>query len=1022
MNRTSRRGIALAVLLVGLTSWATLALPSFSDRNIAAGNLNPTDTIKVMEIRVTRGSGEDVTIASITIRNAGTAGDGDLEKIIVEDDGDVLGELDNLSGITSSNGVTIPLSYHLDDTTEYIRIFVLVGTNVDGGETVDLRALVDYTSNGTPGTSAWLSDLTGETIRNGGFDEIEDNAPDAAYLNPTDEAIVQVAIFTDDDANGSEVQWAGAGATTIVEVENLGTALPADISHVRVTLTIGGEDYVAIDNAWAEWTPASPMPFRYDDFQGPGGPGDNPPAIPDQGGVTVTVEMRVEDETNVTDRRTIQTKTTLFVREQGEGPDGELVGYEQTSTSSTTQTIRRQGFEAMEEESESLASGSAGTGDVVIQTVRGIDDDSNNKDVRVVRFYVINTGTADGDELEEIEVKAGGQSLLKLTGAELDTFKTGGWHDLDVVFDVDDDEEQVFKIYYTIGIPDDGHTFQPRVRFRVEEDIGGPTFNSDTVTYPDELGLYEPGFEFVENMTPPTGGAAYSGQRLLAQRIRLEDRDEDDDDVTIDPIVVRNAGTASGNPDVTKIEIWRQDEEDGPEVKIGQSSDLNGFRTGGVHVDITNDSIVQDDPDGTEVFLLVYLQIADPEDMVADRTIQLETRVIHTENGATFDKMVEGNQWVLETNHRPVVDFTFAKASTAAVGPKADFTYEDTIQFSGTATDPDGDDIASWRWNFGDGNRSSAQNPTHRYPNGGTFNVTLTVTDEHGVTGSKTKTIEVEGPPNEPPTIDELTADPENPAVDQDVEFAVTVTDPDQPAGTAFDYEWDFDDETTSTLAEPTHSFDEDGTYTVTVTVTDAQGATDTATIDITVGNDPPTLTGVTANPATGVGTGDAVTFTAAGYDDPDDDAVDRYEWDFDDGTTTDTTGATATHTFVAPGTYTVSVVAVDERGAESAAETVDVTVTGPARTILYAFPNPAGTTATFTYFLPEGATEPILRVYGLLGDLVIEQELPEDGTTFVWDLRTTGGTRLPNGIYFCVVTATGANRSEVFRLLIDRQ
>ncbi len=1022
MNRTSRRGVALAVLLVGLTSWATLALPSFSDRNIAAGNLNPTDTIMVMEIRVTRGAGEDVTIASITIRNAGTAGDGDLEKIIVEDGGGVLGELDNLSGITSSNGVTIPLSYHMDSTTHYIRIFVVVGTNIEGGETVNLQALVDYTTNGTPGTSSWISDLTGETIRNGGFDETEDNSPDAAYLNPTDEAIVQIAVFTDDDANGSDVQCAGAGTTTIVEVENLGTALPADISHVRVTLTIGGTDYVAIDDDWAEWTPASPMAFRYEDFWGPGGAADNPPAIPDEGGVTVTVEMRVETEANVTDKRTIRTETTLHVRELGEGPEGALVNYQQSSTSGTTQTIRRQGFEVVEEESESLASGTAATGDVVVQTVRGIDDDSNNKNVRVKRFYVRNTGSADGDELQQIELKAGAQTLLTLTGAELNTFKTGGWHDLDVApgFDVDDDDEQVFKIYYTVGVPDDGHTFKPAVRFRVEEQPAGPVFDSDEVVYPDSLGLYEPGFEFVENVTPPTGGAAYSGQWLLAQKIRLEDRDEDDDDVTIDPIIVKNVGTATGNPDVTKVRIWRSG-PGGLTAMIGETADLSGFRTGGVHVDIENDAVVQDAAEGAETFLNIYLQIAEPEDMIAGRTIQLETRVIHTENGATFDKMVEGNQWVLETNHRPVVNFTFAKAATAAIGPKADFTYEDTIQFTGTATDPDGDAIASWHWSFGDGNTSNAQNPTHRYPNGGTFDVTLTATDEHGVTGSKTKTIEVEGPPNEPPTIDELTADPENPAVDQDVDFTVTVTDPDQPAGTAFDYEWDFGDEATSTVANPTHSYDEDGTYTVTVTVTDAEGATDTATVEITVGNDPPTLTGVTANPATGVETGDEVAFTAAGYEDPDDDAVDRYEWDFDDGTTAETDGATANHIFAAPGTYTVSVVAVDVRGAESDPETVNVTVSGPARTIVYAFPNPAEATATFTYFMPDGATDPILRIYNLRGDLIFEQELPEGGTTFVWDLRTAGGGRLPNGLYFCVVNVTGANRSEVFRLLIVR-
>ena len=74
-----------------------------------------------------------------------------------------------------------------------------------------------------------------------------------------------------------------------------------------------------------------------------------------------------------------------------------------------------------------------------------------------------------------------------------------------------------------------------------------------------------------------------------------------------------------------------------------------------------------------------------------------------------------------------------------------------------------------------------------------------------------------------------------------------------------------------------------------------------------------------------------------------------------------------------------------------------------------------------FRYFLPEGATDPILRIYNLIGELVVEEDLPAGGTTFDWDLRTAGGTALPNGLYLCVVTVTGANPSEIFRLLIVR-
>ena len=94
-------------------------------------------------------------------------------------------------------------------------------------------------------------------------------------MNPGDQDVMQRTIFTDNDANGMPVQWAGAGTTEIVRVENLGTAEKiADILNVKVTLTIGGTDFLwdsdgdetnGIDE-WGAWNPASPMGFKYEDF------------------------------------------------------------------------------------------------------------------------------------------------------------------------------------------------------------------------------------------------------------------------------------------------------------------------------------------------------------------------------------------------------------------------------------------------------------------------------------------------------------------------------------------------------------------------------------------------------------------------------------------------------------------------------------------------------------------------------------------------------------------------------------
>src|SRR5439155_377131 len=73
-----------------------------------------------------------------------------------------------------------------------------------------------------------------------------------------------------------------------------------------------------------------------------------------------------------------------------------------------------------------------------------------------------------------------------------------------------------------------------------------------------------------------------------------------------------------------------------------------------------------------------------------------------------------------------------------------------TCSFTSTSSDPDGS-ISAYSWTLGDGATSTAQNPSHTYAAGGTYTVTLTVTDNQGATGTTSHGVTVTQP-NQPPT------------------------------------------------------------------------------------------------------------------------------------------------------------------------------------------------------------------------------------------------------------------------------
>ena len=157
------------------------------------------------------------------------------------------------------------------------------------------------------------------------------------------------------------------------------------------------------------------------------------------------------------------------------------------------------------------------------------------------------------------------------------------------------------------------------------------------------------------------------------------------------------------------------------------------------------------------------------------------------------------------------------------------------LTFDGTgSSDPDGT-IVAYDWDFGDGNTGTDATPTHTYIADGTYNVSLTVTDDAGETGTDTSTATI-GVGNLPPVAD--ANGPYSGTVNMPLTFDGTGSS--DPDGTIVAYDWDFGDGNTGTDATPTHTYIADGTYNVSLTVTDDAGAMDSAgtTATINAGSD----------------------------------------------------------------------------------------------------------------------------------------------------------------------------------------
>jgi len=266
-----------------------------------------------------------------------------------------------------------------------------------------------------------------------------------------------------------------------------------------------------------------------------------------------------------------------------------------------------------------------------------------------------------------------------------------------------------------------------------------------------------------------------------------------------------------------------------------------------------------------------------------------------------------------------------------ALAPDVDFTFaidQGGVSFADESTNtPD-----NWQWDFGDGNTSTEQNPTHTYAAPGDYTVCLTAGNNFG-TGQSCKSFTIILPPAAAFEIEDLGGG----------SFRFR----DKSRNGPVNWEWDFGDGTTSTKQSPLHNYTLSGDYEVCLSVSNELSTNQLCrSVSAKV---PPQAIFTFELREDG-----AVLFSDLSTNDPT-----SWEWDFGDGAKSEEQNPE--HVYTENGVYEVCLTVGNEAGANAICDQVDITLTsiaplGQDRTLI-AFPNPA---ATYLNFALENNREPL--------------------------------------------------------------
>jgi PKD repeat protein len=245
-----------------------------------------------------------------------------------------------------------------------------------------------------------------------------------------------------------------------------------------------------------------------------------------------------------------------------------------------------------------------------------------------------------------------------------------------------------------------------------------------------------------------------------------------------------------------------------------------------------------------------HAPVQNPTKTFGGSGIQIVTLCVTTNDGCSACTTM-----TITVNPRPVAGYTYASNGCAST----------TINFQDASQPGANGNITNWDWDFGDGNTSIQQTPSHAYQAGGIYAVSLIVTNNFGCSDTMVQQVPVGGvlPVAQIGTADTCFGTP--------MLFADQST---IAAGTIVSWDWNFGDGNSALTQNAQHTYAAAGQYNVRLIVTSNQGCKDTAFQVVVVA--PAVTAGYTY-----IGNGNTVTFTSSvsggvpGY---------TYDWDFGDG------------------------------------------------------------------------------------------------------------------------------------------